>query len=132
MGAAIECFDNSEAVLVPRSRFAPVKTTNDLMGVRSDAYVTDDDNTVLHLDEERQGVPPRIDLDPDYYKLVSQFDELCKDGLPSLIDCASLHVRGPVRFQKGTLIEGEVTIINRSPGVKTLSAGTYTDETIEV
>jgi UDP-N-acetylglucosamine pyrophosphorylase len=132
MGAAIECFDQAGAVQVPRSRFAPVKTTNDLLGVRSDAYVTDEDNTVLRLDDERQGVPPRIDLDPEYYKLVGPFDELCRDGLPSLIDCASLHVRGPVRFQPGTLIEGEVTIINRSADVKTLPAGTHSDETVEL
>lgn len=132
MGAAIECFDNSGAVVVPRSRFAPVKTTNDLLGVRSDAYVTADDNSVLQLDPERQGVPPRIDLDPDHYKHVQQFEELFADGPPSLIDCASLHVRGPVRFQHGTLIEGEVTIRNRSPEVKTLSAGTHSDVTIEL
>jgi UDP-N-acetylglucosamine pyrophosphorylase len=27
MGSAIECFDSATAVVVPRSRFAPVKTT---------------------------------------------------------------------------------------------------------
>merc|ERR1719355_108541 len=30
MGAAIECFDGASAIAVPRTRFAPVKTTNDL------------------------------------------------------------------------------------------------------
>lgn len=38
MGSAIECFDDAGAVIVPRERFAPVKTTNDLFGLRSDAY----------------------------------------------------------------------------------------------
>ncbi len=38
MGSAIECFDDAGAVVVPRERFAPVKTTNDLFGLRSDAY----------------------------------------------------------------------------------------------
>ena len=38
MGSAIESFDDSGAVVVPRSRFAPVKTTNDLFVLRSDAY----------------------------------------------------------------------------------------------
>ena len=37
MGAAIECFPESGAVLVPRTRFAPVKTTSDLLSLRSDA-----------------------------------------------------------------------------------------------
>ena len=38
MGSAIECFDDAGAVVVPRDRFAPVKTTNDLFALRSDAY----------------------------------------------------------------------------------------------
>jgi hypothetical protein len=37
MGAAIECFPRAGAVLVPRTRFAPVKTTGDLLALRSDA-----------------------------------------------------------------------------------------------
>ena len=38
MGSAVECFDDAGAVVVPRERFAPVKTTNDLFALRSDAY----------------------------------------------------------------------------------------------
>src|SRR3954453_6019042 len=47
MGAAIDVFDGAAAVRVPRSRFAPVKTTNDLLVVRSDAYVLTDDARVV-------------------------------------------------------------------------------------
>merc|ERR1719394_2020991 len=39
MGAAISAFPGASAILVPRTRFAPVKTTNDLLALRSDAYV---------------------------------------------------------------------------------------------
>lgn len=38
MGSAIECFDGAAAVVVPRTRFAPVKTTSDLFLLRSDVY----------------------------------------------------------------------------------------------
>lgn len=38
MGSAIECFDDAGAVVVPRSRFAPVKTCNDLFVLRSGAW----------------------------------------------------------------------------------------------
>ena len=38
MGSAIECFEDAGAVVVPRARFAPVKTTNDLFALRSDAF----------------------------------------------------------------------------------------------
>ena len=38
MGAAIESFAGAALLLVPRTRFAPVKTTDDLLVLRSDAY----------------------------------------------------------------------------------------------
>ena len=38
MGAAIEVFDDSRTIEVTRDRFVPVKTTNDLLVLRSDAY----------------------------------------------------------------------------------------------
>ena len=43
MGAAIEVFDGAAALRVPRKRFAPVKTTDDLLVVRSDAYSLTDE-----------------------------------------------------------------------------------------
>ena len=39
MGAAIGVFEGAQAIRVPRSRFVPVKTTTDLLVLRSDAYV---------------------------------------------------------------------------------------------
>src|SRR5205814_10183116 len=73
MGAAIESFENSAAVEVPRSRFAPVKTTSDLLTLRSDVcQITDEWRIVLA--PELQGQPPAIDLDPDHFKLVDQFE----------------------------------------------------------
>ncbi len=41
MGAAIGVFDGALALRVPRGRFLPVKTTSDLLVMRSDAYVVD-------------------------------------------------------------------------------------------
>ena len=42
MGAAIGVFEGARAMRVPRSRFVPVKKTNDLLVLRSDAYVLGD------------------------------------------------------------------------------------------
>ena len=39
MGSAIECFPGAQAILIPRSRFAPVKTTSDMLALASDACV---------------------------------------------------------------------------------------------
>ena len=38
MGAAIEVFADSRLIEVGRDRFVPVKTTNDLLVLRSDVY----------------------------------------------------------------------------------------------
>merc|ERR1719453_699450 len=38
MGAAIGAFEGAGAILIPRTRFAPVKTTNDMLALMSDAY----------------------------------------------------------------------------------------------
>ncbi len=72
MGAAIGVFDGAAAMRVSRRRFSPVKTTEDLLGVRSDAYVLTDEFHV-QLAPERDG-PPVIDLDDDHFKLIRDFD----------------------------------------------------------
>merc|ERR1719321_1710223 len=61
MGAAISCFEGAKALQIPRSRFAPVKTTSDLLALRSDAYVLTDDFRV-ELAPARAGIPPNIKL----------------------------------------------------------------------
>ncbi len=110
MGAAIECFADSAAIVVPRTRFAPVKTTGDLLTLRSDAYVIADDGSVK-LAPECAGVPPKVDLD-DNFKLVDQLEAALKEGAPSLKNCASLKVTGPFTFSSGLVLSGEVTIEN--------------------
>ena len=78
MGAAIECFEGAQAIEVPRSRFAPVKTTADLLVVRSDAYQLADDGRVV-LAAECGGCPPVVELDPRY-RLVEDLDRLIADN----------------------------------------------------
>src|SRR5919206_3408335 len=46
MGAAIGAIEGAAALHVPRSRFAPVKTTDQLLAVRSDAFVLRADASV--------------------------------------------------------------------------------------
>jgi UTP--glucose-1-phosphate uridylyltransferase len=109
MGAAIDVFDGAGAILVPRSRFAPVKTTNDLLVVRSDAYeLTDDWN--VRLAEARNGEPPVVDLDPDHFKLLRDFDERFQAGPPSLVECERLEVAGDVSFGREVVVRGTVRI----------------------
>ena len=109
MGAAIECFPGAGAVVVPRTRFAPVKTTAYLLALRSDAYVISDDGMQM-LAPERKGIPPEIELDGDHLKLVDQLDAALAGGVPSLLHCRKLTVRGPVRFSASDRFEGDVVI----------------------
>jgi UTP--glucose-1-phosphate uridylyltransferase len=109
MGAAIGVFEGATALRVPRSRFVPVKTTNDLLSLRSDAYVIGDGRAV-RLAPERDGVPPFVDLDSEYYKLVDDFDARFPQGPPSLVACDSLHVHGDVTFGAGVVVRGEATV----------------------
>ncbi len=127
MGAAIECFAGAAAIEVPRSRFAPVKTTADLLALRSDAYeVLHDGQVRLHPD--RNGVPPNITLSDDY-KLVDQLDPL---GVPSLITCRTLKISGPVHFDDGVTIEGDVEITNPTPERMVVAAGVYRNQAISL
>ena len=114
MGSAIAVFEGAQALRVPRSRFSPVKTTNELLAVRSDAFIlTEDYRVVLH--SQREGQTVVVDLDPKYYKLIDAFDVRFPYGPPSLLHCDKLVVRGDVVFGKDIVLEGEVEIINEDP-----------------
>ncbi len=127
MGAAIECFAGAIAIQVPRSRFAPVKTTADLLALRSDAYEVLEDGQV-RLATSREGVPPVVTLS-DEYKLVDSLEAL---GVPSLIDCKSLTVKGPIHFQAGVVLRGDVSFENTDGVPKNVKAGVYENTTVQL
>ena len=130
MGAAIECFEQAGALLVPRSRFSPVKTTSDLLALRSDAYrVTDDFRLVL--DESRRGQPPLVELDANY-KVLADFEGFFPGGAPSLVACDTLKVSGKVCFAAGVICQGRVEFCNASAETRTVSSGTFRDARVEV
>jgi UDP-N-acetylglucosamine pyrophosphorylase len=124
MGAAIECFERSGAVVVGRERFAPVKTTADLLGVRSDAYRVTEDHRLV-LDDRRGGWPPLVELDAAHYQVLRQFDAAFPQGAPSLIDCESLRVEGAVRFAGGVVCRGRVVFRNVREGPAVVESGVY-------
>lgn len=122
MGAAIECFEGSRAIEVPRSRFAPVKSSADLFALRSDAYAILDDGRV-ELVAARHGQPPVVKLD-DSYKLVDAIESL---GVPSLAACDEVKVEGPLRFADGVVLKGRVAFSSPAGDFRTVPAGTYVD-----
>jgi UTP--glucose-1-phosphate uridylyltransferase len=107
MGTAIETFEGSQAVLVDRSRFKPVKTTNDLLVLRSDVYELTEsgDLTTTH-----EGDEPYVDLDPAYFRILAEFEARFPAGPPSLVRADRLEVRGDVAFGKDVTVVGDVEI----------------------
>ena len=109
MGAAIAVFEGAQILQVPRTRFAPVKTTNDLLVLRSDAYELDDQAHVTPA-RERRGPAPLVDLDSKHYKLLRDFDARFPHGPPSLVACEQLVVHGDVHFGSGVVVKGRVEL----------------------
>eukprot|EP00913_Durusdinium_trenchii_P022239 g20896.t1 len=132
MGAAISCFAGAQAIQIPRSRFAPVKKTDDLLALRSDAYRLTEDFRI-ELIPERNGVPPLVKLD-DMYKFVDRMETLIPRGPPSLKDCVSLKIEGPMEFDPGAVIQGKVVFRNRfcpfTSGTKVIAPRVYRNEIV--
>jgi UTP--glucose-1-phosphate uridylyltransferase len=107
MGAAIGAIEGARAVLVPRTRFAPVKTTDDLLVVRSDAYELDNGTMRPTFD----GPPPVVSLDPEFYKSLPDMEQRFPHGPPSLREARSFTVTGDITFGDGVVVrgDGEVT-----------------------
>lgn len=106
MGAAIEVFEGSRLIEVERDRFVPVKTTNDLLVLRSDVYEIGPDFVL----EQVASDIPYVDLDPAHYKLVGEFDKRFPEGAPSLAKASALKVAGDWTFEKGVQVLGEVEL----------------------
>jgi UTP--glucose-1-phosphate uridylyltransferase len=107
MGAALGAIDGARAVLVPRTRFAPVKTTDDLLLVRSDAYAIDDAG---HVAPTFDGPPPVVALAPEYYKSLPDMEARFPHGPPSLREARSLTVTADVTFGAGVRVVGDVSL----------------------
>jgi UTP--glucose-1-phosphate uridylyltransferase len=131
MGAAISLFGGATAVNVPRSRFYPVKTCNDLLAVRSDCFVYAEDESLrinpLRIKNNKPEAT-KVKLDPDFYGIIDDLDQRFADGIPSLVACDALTVEGDVRFEKNVSIKGTVIIKNRQKSQAVIKAGTVIDK----
>lgn len=106
MGAAIECFEGAEILEVGRERFAPVKTTADLLLVLSDCF---------ELNEKAALYPkvnplPQIILSPEY-RLIDSFEELFLE-VPSLVSAKTFSVSGNIKIKYPIKIIGTVALVD--------------------
>jgi UTP--glucose-1-phosphate uridylyltransferase len=114
MGAAISSFAGARIVCVPRTRFVPVKTTDDLLLLRSDAYTLNDQLAVRPANGDDAKLP-LVELDRRYYRLLRDFERRFPDGPPSLREAERLSVTGDVTFGAGVVVRGAVSIDAPSP-----------------
>ncbi|WP_022909463.1 UTP--glucose-1-phosphate uridylyltransferase [Aestuariimicrobium kwangyangense] len=121
MGAAIEVFEGATAICVDRSRFLPVKTTNELLLVRSDCYRLDDLGRLVATGDST----PLVDLDGDHYKVIKDFDRRVPDA-PSLSRASALRVKGDFTFGRDVSVVGDVSLTTDEP--RTIPDGTTVDE----
>lgn len=119
MGAAIEVFDGALALEVPRHRFAPVKTNNDLLVVRSDVYTLKDDCTLAVAPGRRVPGLPLVSLDPRYFGMIKDFEERMQ-VVPSLLQAESFKVEGDISFKHSVSVIGKVSVISDSDSQREL------------
>lgn len=105
MGAAIGVARHTGAVEVGRERFLPVKTTNELLLLRSDLYRLRPDGVI----ETERAKLPSVDLDPAHFKMIADFERLVP-SIPSLEKVNSLKVRGSVTLTSEMSLHGDVCL----------------------
>ncbi|MDT8419689.1 MAG: UTP--glucose-1-phosphate uridylyltransferase [Desulfuromonadales bacterium] len=113
MGSAISVFQGAQAIRVPRTRFAPVKSTEDLLVVRSDVYQLNEQYCVVPRAGRRQSLP-LVQLDSRFYRMIDDFDARFPAGVPSMSNCQRLSIEGDVRFGANVVCRGDVRLQNRS------------------
>ena len=114
MGSAIQSFPGARLLCVPRTRFVPVKTTNDLLTWRSDVYTIGEGMIVAPV-PERAGRLPYVDLEKRFYGVLERFDARFPCGAPSLREAERFVVRGDVTFGAGVVARGDVELEADAP-----------------
>jgi UTP--glucose-1-phosphate uridylyltransferase len=123
MGSAIECFEDSEAIVVPRERFAPVKTTSDLLSLWSDAFQLTEDERIVPIDAEANRVRV-IELDPRFFGHVDDLRARFPEGAPSLAKCRRFSIQGDHHFGGNISVEGSVQLVNDGDVAVEIPSGT--------
>ncbi|AXH95558.1 UTP--glucose-1-phosphate uridylyltransferase [Ornithinimicrobium avium] len=113
MGGAVELFEDSVCVGVTRERFVPVKTTNELLLLRSDVYDVGEDTAYLlrrSVDEA-----PVITLAKEHYAMVDDLDARFPHGAPGLRRARRLDVEGDWTFGADVEVVGQVVLADEGP-----------------
>lgn len=108
-GAAMKDFERALGINVPRSRFLPVKKTDDLLIIMSNLFTLQ--NGVLSMSPYRAfPTMPLVKLGDTHFSRVREF--LARfASIPDLLELNHLTVSGDVTFGKGVSLRGTVIVI---------------------
>lgn len=135
---------SAELIMVDRtSRYAPVKTTANVLVCRSDAYDIDMQTSKFVLHEPRAHlftdgtpiVPPVVELDQEIYGSLAGFEEYFtgeRYGYPSLKHCRSLALNGKIAITEGTGFEGVCHVTSTFGEHKVVAKDNYLDLRFEL
>lgn len=117
MGAAIGSFPGARLLEVPRTRFVPVKSTDDLLLLRSDAYRLGDDFVLEPADGDAAELP-FVALDRQFFGSIEDFEARLPFGPPSLREAERLVVSGDVSFGARVRVRGTVELEAGEEGLR--------------
>jgi UTP--glucose-1-phosphate uridylyltransferase len=109
IGSAIRYFTHATGVVVPRSRFLPVKSCSDLFLVQSDLYSLE--HGVLTISPKRPfgSIIPLVKLGDHFKKVQSYLARF--SGPPHILELDHLTVSGDVTFGSDVTLKGTVIIV---------------------
>ncbi|XP_063839718.1 UTP--glucose-1-phosphate uridylyltransferase-like isoform X2 [Scylla paramamosain] len=109
VGAAVKSFNGAVGINVPRSRFLPVKKTDDLLLVMSNLYRLQQGSLVMSPLRMFE-TTPLVKLGPNHFGRVKEFLRRFA-SIPDMLELDHLTVSGDVTFGKGVSLKGTVIII---------------------
>ncbi len=128
IGSAVDCFDGSVGLCVPRDRFMPVKNTEDLLLVQSNIFnlvggtlVRNPERKYIDLPEIKFGHP---------LNKVDEFQK-CFSNIPDLLELESLEVTGQVCFEGISTLKGKVKLNGMNKPIVLENMKTIENECIE-
>lgn len=128
LGAAIKFFPNAKGVVVPRTRFLPVKTCSDLFLVESDLYL--EDHGSLKMNPKRlYPTSPLVKLLGKNFANINNFNK-CIKTIPGIHELDHLTVSGNVKFGRDVVLKGTVIIIADEKSSITIPDGAILEDCI--
>ena len=109
MGSALDMFENSEALLVDRNRFLPIKNTSDLFLLQSDLILKDQETGFIQKNPlYKKSLLPCITF-PKELQTMQGYESYVK-SIPSLLHCHSLELSKPCQITHEMNFKGSVKL----------------------